>query len=79
MTVREAPVATSDVRPTRDEIAAILPRFHGSIEQRPPIFSAIKVDGARAYDIARKAVADGLDTLPELAPRPVEIDRLELQ
>ena len=62
-------VATSDVRPARDEIAAILPRFIGSIEQRPPIFSAIKIDGARAYDIARKAVADGLDTLPELAPR----------
>ena len=71
-------VATSDVRPNRDEIAAMLPRFTGSIEQRPPIFSAIKIDGARAYDIARKAVADGLDTLPELAPRPVEIDRLEL-
>ena len=72
-------VATSDVRPTRDEIAAILPRFTGSIDQRPPIFSAIKIDGARAYDIARKAVADGPDTLPELAPRPVEIERLELQ
>ena len=71
-------VATSDVRPTRDEIVAILPRFIGSIEQRPPIFSAIKIDGARAYDIARKAVADGLDTLPELAPRLIEIDRLEL-
>ena len=71
-------VATSDVRPNRDEIAAMLPRFTGSIEQRPPIFSAIKIDGARAYDIARKAVADGLDTLPELAPRPVEIDRFEL-
>jgi tRNA pseudouridine55 synthase len=71
-------VVTSDVRPNRDEIAAILPRFTGRIEQRPPIFSAIKIDGARAYDIARKAVADGLDTLPELAPRPVEIDRFEL-
>jgi tRNA pseudouridine55 synthase len=72
-------VATSDIRPTRDQIAAILPRFTGRIDQRPPIFSAIKVDGARAYDIARKAVADGLDTLPELMPRPVEIDRLELR
>ena len=72
-------VATSDVRPTADEIAAVLPRFTGRIEQRPPIFSAIKIDGARAYDIARKAVADGLDTLPELTSRPVEIDRLELR
>ena len=72
-------VATSDVRPTADEIAAVLPRFTGRIEQRPPIFSAIKIDGARAYDIARKAVADGLDTLPELTSRLVEIDRLELR
>jgi len=71
-------VATSDVRPSRAAIAAILPDFTGRIEQRPPIFSAIKIDGARAYDIARKAVADGLDTLPELAPREVEIDKLDL-
>ena len=72
-------VATSDIRPAAADIAAILPRFTGRIQQRPPIFSAIKIDGARAYDIARKAVADGLDTLPELASRPVEIDRLELR
>ncbi|MEX0504393.1 tRNA pseudouridine(55) synthase TruB [Alphaproteobacteria bacterium LSUCC0719] len=72
-------VATSDVRPSREAIAAILPSFTGRIEQRPPIFSAIKIDGARAYDIARKAVADGLDTLPELAPREVEIDQLDLR
>ena len=71
-------VATSEVRPSADSITAILPRFTGSILQRPPIFSAIKIDGARAYDIARRAVADGLDTLPELEPRPVEISRLEL-
>ena len=71
-------VATSEVRPSADSITAILPRFIGSIQQRPPIFSAIKIDGARAYDIARRAVADGLDTLPELEPRQVEISRLEL-
>ncbi|MGB0161693.1 MAG: tRNA pseudouridine(55) synthase TruB [Candidatus Puniceispirillaceae bacterium] len=74
-----SPVATSDVRPGGDDIAAILPRFTGRIAQRPPIFSAIKIDGARAYDIARRAVADGLNTLPELAPREVVIDRIELR
>ncbi|MEC9145550.1 MAG: tRNA pseudouridine(55) synthase TruB, partial [Pseudomonadota bacterium] len=72
-------VATSETRPDAAAIEAVLPRFTGTVMQRPPIFSAIKIDGARAYDIARKAVADGLETLPELAPRPVEIERLELR
>ena len=72
-------VATCETRPDADAIAAILPRFTGTVMQRPPIFSAIKIDGARAYDIARRAVADGLDTLPELAPREVVIDRIELR
>ncbi|MEC7559075.1 MAG: tRNA pseudouridine(55) synthase TruB, partial [Pseudomonadota bacterium] len=52
-------VATSETRPDASAIEAILPRFTGTVMQRPPIFSAIKIDGARAYDIARKAVADG--------------------
>ena len=72
-------VATSETRPDAAAIEAVLPRFTGTVMQRPPIFSAIKIDGARAYDIARKAVANGLETLPELAPRPVEIERLELR
>jgi tRNA pseudouridine55 synthase len=46
-------VATSDVRPTLAEIEAVLPRFTGAIEQVPPAYSALKVDGARAYDLAR--------------------------
>ncbi|BDI61700.1 tRNA pseudouridine(55) synthase TruB [Qipengyuania nanhaisediminis] len=46
-------VERSDVRPTMDEIEAILPRFTGPIEQVPPAFSALKVDGKRAYDLAR--------------------------
>lgn len=46
-------VATSDVRPTREQVAAVLPAFTGPIEQVPPAFSALKVDGARAYDLAR--------------------------
>jgi tRNA pseudouridine55 synthase len=46
-------VATSAHRPTLAEIEAILPRFTGPIEQAPPAFSALKVDGRRAYDLAR--------------------------
>ncbi|MFZ5726885.1 MAG: tRNA pseudouridine(55) synthase TruB [Pseudomonadota bacterium] len=50
-------VATSDVRPTLTEIEAVLPRFTGPIEQVPPAYSAIKIDGERAYDRARKGEA----------------------
>jgi tRNA pseudouridine55 synthase len=46
-------IATSEHRPQQHEIEALLPRFIGEIEQVPPIFSAIKVDGERAYDLAR--------------------------
>ena len=46
-------VATSDVRPTLRQVEAVLPRFTGPIEQVPPAFSALKVDGERAYDRAR--------------------------
>ncbi|QUT07028.1 tRNA pseudouridine(55) synthase TruB [Sphingobium phenoxybenzoativorans] len=48
-----AVIAESDVRPTLAEVEAILPRFTGAIEQAPPAYSAIKVDGQRAYDLAR--------------------------
>lgn len=46
-------VAHSAERPTRDRIEAVLPRFRGAIEQVPPAFSALKVGGERAYDLAR--------------------------
>jgi tRNA pseudouridine55 synthase len=46
-------IATSDARPTLAAIEAILPRFTGPIEQVPPNYSALKVDGKRAYDMAR--------------------------
>ena len=46
-------IATSDVCPSLAEVAAVLPRFTGPIEQVPPAFSALKVDGQRAYDLAR--------------------------
>ena len=48
-----AVTATSDVRPTAPEIATILPRFTGPIDQVPPAYSALKVDGQRAYALAR--------------------------
>jgi tRNA pseudouridine55 synthase len=65
-------IAESAVRPDRAAIEAVLPRFTGVILQRPPIYSALKVDGARAYDLAREGEA------VELEPRPVEIDELHL-
>jgi tRNA pseudouridine55 synthase len=46
-------LAESEVRPSPDQVAAVLPRFVGEISQTPPAYSAIKVDGERAYDLAR--------------------------
>jgi tRNA pseudouridine55 synthase len=46
----------SDVRPTRKQVEAVLPPFIGAIQQVPPIYSAIKVDGERAYDLAREGI-----------------------
>ena len=63
---------TSGERPLRAEIEALLPRFIGEIMQVPPQFSAIKVDGERAYDLAR----DG--EVVKLEARPVVIERLEM-
>jgi tRNA pseudouridine55 synthase len=63
---------TSAVRPDTAAIRALLPRFIGTIEQVPPRFSAIKIAGERAYDLARDGEA------VELKPRNVEIYRLEL-
>ena len=64
--------ATSDVRPNRAQVEAALPAFVGEIMQVPPAFSAVKVDGERAYDLAREGVE------LELAPRPVMIHRIEV-
>ncbi|MBM3530479.1 MAG: tRNA pseudouridine(55) synthase TruB [Alphaproteobacteria bacterium] len=64
--------ATSALRPDRAAIDALLPRFTGTVEQVPPQFSAIKIDGERAYDLARDGEAVAL------VARPVEIHRLEL-
>jgi tRNA pseudouridine55 synthase len=65
-------VAQSDQRPAADAITAALPGFIGAVEQVPPRFSAIKVAGERAYDIAR----DGEEF--ELKSRVVQIERLAL-
>ncbi len=67
-----AATMTSDLRPTREAVLNALPGFVGEIMQRPPSFSAIKVNGERAYDIAR----DGEQV--DLAPRPVTIHSLVL-
>ena len=64
--------AVSAERPSADAISAALPRFVGQITQVPPRFSAIKIDGERAYDLAREGES------VEIAARPVEIHRLEL-
>jgi tRNA pseudouridine55 synthase len=65
-------VNTSDNRPDAAAIRAQLPGFTGAIAQVPPRYSAVKIEGERAYDLAR----DG-ETV-ELAPRTVQIHRLEL-
>jgi tRNA pseudouridine55 synthase len=63
---------TSDIRPDDTTIQAALVQFRGAILQVPPIFSAIKVAGERAYDMAREGRP------PLLAPRPVRVDHFEL-
>ena len=65
-------VAESDRRPDEAAIRAALPAFEGEIEQVPPIYSAVKVDGRRAYDVARAREEF------ELTPRRVRITRFEL-
>ncbi len=67
-----AVVAESDARPKRAEIDAAARKLVGEISQVPPAYSAIKVEGQRAYDLAREGEA------VELAARIVRIDRLEL-
>ena len=63
---------TSTKRPGKEEIISILPHYIGTILQTPPQFSAIKIDGNRAYDLAREGEKI------EIPPREVEIDSLEL-
>lgn len=65
-------IETRDTRPTEAQIEAALPAFRGLIQQVPPQYSAVKVEGERAYDIARTGEA------MELAARPLEVEKLVL-
>lgn len=65
-------IARSDARPSDAEIAAALVAFRGDILQVPPQFSAVKVEGERAYDLAREGVE------MDLAARPLWVEALEL-
>jgi tRNA pseudouridine55 synthase len=65
-------VATSDQRPSAEAIRALLPRYTGTIAQVPPRYSAVKIEGERAYDLAREG------EVVELAERSVTIHRLDL-
>lgn len=67
-----AVIARSGKRPTREEIERVLPHFTGTIEQVPPQFSAVKVGGERAYDLAREGVAVALEA------RPIDIHDFQL-
>jgi len=63
---------TTDTRPTDTQINASLPAFRGDLMQVPPAYSAVKIAGERAYDMAREGRA------PVLEPRPARVDRFEL-
>lgn len=65
-------VEKAGVCPTEEQLRAILPQFTGAIMQRPPVFSALKQDGTRMYQLARKGIA------AELPERPVTVHSLEL-
>ena len=66
------PVATAEARPSPEAILAALAPFTGEIMQRPPAYSAVKIAGERAYDLAREGEA------VEIAERPVTVHRLTL-
>ena len=65
-------VATSAARPAKEQILVVLGNFIGDIEQVPPVFSAIKIEGKRAYALARA------DQAPEMEPRTIHIEDLKL-
>lgn len=65
-------LATSQNRPTDDAIRAVLPALTGNVMQVPPVFSALRVQGRRAYDMAREGRP------PDLPPRPARIDSIRL-
>jgi tRNA pseudouridine55 synthase len=77
-----AVIKRSDHRPTKEGISAILPNFIGRINQQPPIFSALKIDGRRAYELARSGDAQVLKQLQSdiiQKTRPVDVHTLTLE
>ena len=80
-------IESSDVRPSAEDIQNALPGFIGEIEQTPPKFSAIKIDGERAYDLARdgeefeiksrQVYIEGLELLPCHSDRPQGVEESE--
>ncbi len=62
----------STAQPTKDQVEAVLKQFVGEITQQPPMFSAIKINGRRAYDLARKG------EVVEMPTRQITISKLEL-
>jgi tRNA pseudouridine55 synthase len=62
----------SDIRPIREELETVMKAFEGEIEQVPPIYSAVKVNGQRAYKLARKGQA------VKLEPRKVKVYSVQL-
>ncbi len=65
-------IATSEARPADEAIADALAAFRGDIQQIPPQYSAVKIDGERAYDLAREG------TVVDIAARPLWVERLEV-
>ncbi|MEM6973698.1 MAG: tRNA pseudouridine(55) synthase TruB [Pseudomonadota bacterium] len=71
-------VATSAARPTDADIHDALTRFEGETRQVPPLFSAVKHDGKRAYDLARRAAQGEAVDLPDLVARPLIMHDIRL-
>ena len=65
-------IATNEKRPSAEQIESVLPKFIGDIEQMPPAYSALKVNGQRAYDLIRKGIQ------PDLKSRLIHIESLRL-
>ncbi len=65
-------IATTEMIPSSQDLLAIISNFQGNIEQKPPIYSAIKVNGKRAYELARKGI------IPDIKKRPITIYKLSL-
>jgi len=72
----EAQPVTIDAQPDRREVEAVLDRFRGTIQQAPPAFSAVKVNGQRAYQLARKG---DIGDLPEREAHVHTLDLLDYQ